>query len=76
MNILEKLWFRAKTGADIVDLGRADETVIRFKNLYISLLIGEDGEIKSMGWSESPLNSTPVKDYWIAKPPRKLKGDK
>jgi len=68
MNIIEKLLFRAKTGAAIKDLGVIkEEVVIRYKDLYISLLIDEEGEIQSLGWSDNPtMFNTPIRDFWTA----------
>lgn len=73
MNIFERLLFKAKTGASIVDIGEADEVVIRYKDKLISILESPDGDIKSLGWMGSSALHTdvPVRDFWIAKAPNK-----
>lgn len=70
MKFIERLWFRAKTGQSIVDLGRVDETVIRYKDKLISVLESSDGEIKSLGWFYDTELHTPtrIKDFWTAQP--------
>lgn len=68
MKLLERLWFRAKTGADIVDLGTVEETIIRFKDKLISVMENPEGEIVSLGWMyDNELHThVPVKDFWTA----------
>lgn len=79
MNIFERLFFKAKTGSDIVDLGRADEVIIRYKDKLVSILEDPDtGEIKSLGWMDDNTLHTEVliRDFWTAKPPKKGNHDK
>ena len=54
------------------DLGQCDEVVIKYKDMYISLLISvESGEIKSMGWSKDPhMFRVNINDYWTAVSPK------
>lgn len=57
--------------APVVDLGRADEVVIRYKDKFISILEDpETGEIKSLGWSTDPhmFPTTNINDFWQATP--------
>lgn len=52
------------------DLGRVDETVIRYKDKLISVLEDPDtGEIKSLGWfPDTELHTnTPIKEFWTAR---------
>jgi len=51
------------------DLGRCDETVIRYKDKFISILEDET-EIKSLSWSDNPhmFPATNINDFWTATP--------
>ena len=75
MNILQRLWFRAKTGADINVLNNGEpvsEVVIKYKDKYLCILESEEGEICSLTWTENiGFISTPVREFWSSKPPRK-----
>lgn len=73
MNWLQRKLFKVKTGTEIVDLGRADEVVIRYKDKIISVLEAPDGEIKSLGWFYDTELHTPtlIRDFWTAHPPTK-----
>lgn len=73
MNLIEKYWFRVKTGMAIEDLGVIkDEVIIKYKNVYIQLLINEDNEIASLGWSDNPtMFNIPVREWWTANPPNR-----
>ena len=64
MNILEKLWFRAKTGypIEVFNGGRPvkAEHQLHFKNIYIHILEGDDDY--SIGWQTTPVDHLPVRD--------------
>lgn len=74
MNIFEKLLFRAKTGASINVIEKpVEETVIKFKDVYISILESEDG-IESLSWTDNiGFVQTPVRDFWTSAPPKRKK---
>lgn len=73
MNILERLLFRLKTGADVKYLGSGTMTTIRFKDIFVDVWEGDDGN-HSVSWSESPMNPTmTVREFWTAVPPKKGK---
>lgn len=69
-------WQRRKIGflmgettAPWVDLGWADEIVIRYKDKFISVLEDpETGEIKSLSWADNAdmFPATNINDYWVA----------
>ena len=60
MKILQKLLFRAKTGYTIKDLGKVNEYQLHFKDIYISILEGEDDW--SVGWDYSPVGHLPIRE--------------
>lgn len=65
--------FKPKT----VDLTDSTETVIRYKDVFISVTEDKYGEITSIGWMRGLQTHTPVREYWTAIPPNKeLTGDK
>lgn len=74
MNWLQRLVFRAKTGADIATLNDGnpvDRTIIQFKGHYLEVITDtETGEPVSWGWSDDPMMfHVPVRDFWKATPP-------
>lgn len=73
MNILQKWFFRFRTGSNIEvfnDGNSSEEYVIRFKNIYISVLEG-DGTY-SVSWSGNvSMFHVPVREFWKAVPPAK-----
>ena len=76
MNILERLWFKAKTGADIRELNNGnavDEKVVRLGNYYFGIMFdAESGEpTGDFGWSEDPsIFHTPVREHYTARQER------
>lgn len=60
MNLLNRLMFWVKTGTPIQYLGKCEEYQIRFKDIYIQVLEGED--TWSVSWSNEPLSHLPVRD--------------
>lgn len=76
MNILERLWFKARTGMDvrIANHGKPIEQVtIRYKDLYFFVDIDEETQEPTgdFGWSHDPtMNPTvAVRDIWVATAP-------
>lgn len=72
MNWLQRKLFKLKTGADIEvfnDGEPCEEYVIRFKDIYISVLEGNN--TYSVSWSENTnFFDIPVREYWTAKSPQ------
>ncbi len=64
--------------ATTVDLGRADEVVIRYKDKFISILEDPDtGEIKSLSWTDNlGFIHVNANDFWQANPPKQPKQEK
>ncbi len=76
MNILERLWFRATTGADIrvANHGKPiDQITIRYKDFYFFVDIDDETQEPTggFGWSKDPtMNpSVPIRKIWTANPP-------
>ena len=56
--------------AKVTYLGEVDHTVIRFKEKYLSIMEGKDGEM-NFGWSDDPhmFPDVNINDFWTAVPP-------
>jgi hypothetical protein len=71
MNLLQRLAFWVKTGADIQELPPVkSEAVIRYKQYFIHVLETDDG--LNLTWSDDPgmMQSVPVREFWTAKAPK------
>lgn len=72
MNWIQRRLFKAKSDADIEDLGQVEHTIVRFKGYFISVM-EQDNEIVSLGWTDDVTMYSaeiPIRDYWESKPPR------
>ena len=64
MNILQRIFFRLKTGNDIVYAGNEDGW-IRYKDIFIQVLKTDDGKY-DLAWSEDAPNHIRIDEMHIA----------
>lgn len=75
MNWLQRKLFWVKTGKSIEmvnDGNPVEEYVIRFKDIFINVLIDENGQPVSLSWAnDGTMLPTPIREFWTATPPNK-----
>lgn len=77
-NRLDELGFRLRTGTklEIIDEQIGEEVVIRYKDIYVSLLIGKESkEPQSISWSHDPtMYQTPIREILVVTPTKNKVG--